>query len=83
LTDGLAFKPQTLTVSAGTTVTWINADALQHTVTWDDRSVDSGLMTQGQRFTYTFTEPGTYGYFCVPHGSPGAGMYGTIMVTEE
>ena len=79
--ENFAFNPQTLTVTAGTTVTWTNHDTVQHTVTWDDRSVDSGLFGQGQTFTYTFTQPGTYGYFCIPHGSPGAGMYGTVIVT--
>ena len=77
-----AFVPQSLTVTAGTTVTWTNNDAIQHTVTWDDRSVDSGLMSQGETFSFTFDTPGTYGYFCIPHGSPGSGMYGTITVTE-
>jgi plastocyanin/glucose/arabinose dehydrogenase len=81
--EDFAFDPQTLTIPAGTTVTWANNDSTQHTVTWDDRSVDSGLFGQGQKFTYTFTEPGTYGYFCIPHGSPGAGMYGTVVVTGD
>jgi plastocyanin/glucose/arabinose dehydrogenase len=80
--QSFAFNPQTLTIPAGTTVTWTNNDSVQHTVTWDDRSVDSGLFGQGQTFEYTFTEPGTYGYFCIPHGSPGAGMFGTVVVSD-
>jgi plastocyanin/glucose/arabinose dehydrogenase len=80
--ENFAFNPQTLTVTPGTTVTWTNNDTVQHTVTWDDRTVDSGLFGQGQTFSYTFTQPGTYGYFCIPHGSPGAGMYGTVVVTN-
>jgi plastocyanin len=76
-----AFVPTALTVTAGTTVSWTNNNGVQHTVTWDDRSVDSGLMSQGETFSYTFDTPGTYGYFCIPHGSPGTGMYGTITVT--
>jgi len=79
--QNIAFVPQTVTVSAGTTVTWTNNDAIQHTVTWDDRSVDSGLLSQGDTFSIKFDQPGTYGYFCIPHGSPGAGMYGTVTVT--
>ncbi|MBV9543798.1 MAG: cupredoxin domain-containing protein [Chloroflexi bacterium] len=77
-----AYEPQTLTVTPGTTVTWTNTDTVQHTVTWDDRSVDSGLFGLDQTFSYTFTQPGTYGYFCIPHGSPGAGMYGTVIVSN-
>jgi plastocyanin/glucose/arabinose dehydrogenase len=79
--QNIAFVPQSITVSAGTTVTWTNNDAIQHTVTWDDRSVDSGLLSQGDTFSIKFDQPGTYGYFCIPHGSPGAGMFGTVTVT--
>jgi plastocyanin len=78
--QNIAFNPETLTVPAGTTVTWTNEDGVAHTVTWDDRSVDSGLINQGGTFSFTFDTPGTYGYFCIPHGSPGAGMHGTIVV---
>ena len=78
--QNIAFVPQTITVTAGTTVTWTNDDQVQHTVTWDDRSVDSGLMSQGETFQYTFDTPGTYGYYCIPHGSPGSGMHGTVIV---
>ena len=81
--QNIAFNPQSLTVSAGTTVTWTNNDQVQHTVTWDDQSVNSGLLNQGETFSYTFDTPGTYGYFCIPHGSPGSGMFGTITVTGQ
>ena len=50
------------------------------TVTWDDKSVDSGLFGQGETFSYTFTAPGTYSYYCIPHGSPGSGMHGSVIV---
>lgn len=76
----LAFHPDSLTVPAGTTVTWTNSDGVAHTVTWDDRSVDSGLVQPGDSYSYTFDSPGTYAYFCIPHGSPGAGMHGTVVV---
>lgn len=75
------FNPQTLTVAPGTTVTWTNTDSTAHTVTWDDKSVDSGLFGQGGTFSYTFTAPGTYGYYCIPHGAPGTGMFGTVIVS--
>ena len=79
--QNFAFIPQNLTVTAGTTVTWTNNDTIQHTVTWDDRSVDSGLLSRGDTFSMKFDQPGTYGYFCIPHGSPGSGMFGTVTVT--
>ena len=78
--QGFAYQPMDLTVAAGTTVTWTNNDPVAHTVTWDDMSVDSGLFGQGETFSYTFTTPGTYGYYCIPHGSPGAGMHGSVTV---
>ncbi len=79
--QGFTYQPMDLTVAAGTTVTWTNNDSVAHTVTWDDMSVDSGLFDQGETFTYTFDAPGTYGYYCIPHGSPGSGMHGSVTVT--
>jgi plastocyanin len=78
-----AFAPQDVVVVTNTTVTWTNTDAVAHTVTWDDRSVDSGLIEPGQTFEYTFDTPGTYSYFCIPHGSPGTGMHGSVTVTSN
>jgi plastocyanin len=74
------FKPRELVVAPGTTVTWTNLDAVSHTVTADDRSWDSDLFATAGQFSMTFDAPGTYGYFCVPHGSPGNGMIGTVVV---
>jgi plastocyanin len=79
--EGFAYHPKTLTVPVGTTVEWVGRDAAPHTVTADDRSFDSGLFGAGERFRWTFTAPGTYGYYCIPHGAPGAGMFGTVVVT--
>jgi plastocyanin len=79
--ENFAFNPQDVTVPVNTTVTWTNPDSVAHTVTWDDRSVDSGLFDPGQTFQYTFDTPGTYTYFCIPHGSPGTGMHGSVTVT--
>jgi plastocyanin len=79
---GYQFAPVVATVAPGVTVTWINADTVQHTVTWDDASVDSGWVDQDGLFSYTFSDSGSYGYYCVPHGTPGNGMYGTIVVAD-
>jgi plastocyanin len=75
------FNPQTLTVPAGTTVTWTNADQAAHTVTADDGSFDTGFFAAGQTVSLTFATPGTYPYYCIPHGAPGGrGMAGVIVV---
>jgi plastocyanin len=74
------FKPKELIVEPGTVVTWTNLDAVSHTVTDDGRTWDSDLFSTGEQFSMTFDTPGTYGYFCVPHGSPGSGMIGTVVV---
>jgi len=80
------FQPNTLTVKVGTTVTWINQDNFIHTVTSgtspSEKSglFDSGDLSGGETFSFTFDQPGTYDYFCVPHYS--MGMIGKIIVTE-
>jgi plastocyanin len=64
-----AFSPATLTVKVGDTVTWTNMDSAPHTVTVTSGPVkfNSGNLAQGQSFTYTFTEAGTYSYYCAVH----------------
>ena len=64
-----AFSTPNIRVAPGTTVTWTNADSAEHTVTFRDGAVNSGLLAQGQSFRYTFTTPGTYDYYCIPHQS--------------
>lgn len=81
LMQSLAFQPQELVVATGTTVVWQNLDPFEHSVTADDGSFDSGLLGQGATYALTFTYPGTYFYFCLPHGSPGGnGMAGWVIV---
>jgi plastocyanin len=71
-----AFTPATLTVAAGTTVTWTNSDAVPHTATASDGTFDSGNLNPGQSFSFTFPTPGSFPYVCQYH----AGMQGTIVV---
>jgi plastocyanin len=86
----IAFKPERLSVPAGTTVTWKNEDASEHTVTSGtvnqstggvttsvDNKFESGSLKQNAAFTFTFTAPGTYSYFCKIHP---ATMRGEITV---
>ncbi len=62
-----AFNPSTLTVPAGTTVTFTNNDLAGHTVTADDGSFESEILGQGESTTVTFDAPGTFTYHCTPH----------------
>jgi plastocyanin len=59
--------PATLTVPAGTTVVWTNHDDVEHTVTASDNGFTSPAIQTDQQFSYTFTTPGTYSYFCAIH----------------
>jgi amicyanin len=71
------FTPATLTVKAGTKVTFVNDGATPHTATSDSGgAINSGNLTHGQSYTFTFTKPGTYQYTCTIHPF----MKGTITV---
>jgi plastocyanin len=65
--QALRYTQATIEIAAGTTVEWKNDDQLQHSVTADDGSFDSGLIDGGQVWRYTFTRPGTYSFHCTPH----------------
>ena len=68
-------------IPAGTTVIWVNDEQAKHTASADDGSFDSGDQALGVRFEHTFTEPGTYPYYCRYHGDVGGvGMAGTVVV---
>ena len=68
---GFAFNPATITVSKGTTITWTQQDSAPHTVTTTDAPVafDSGSLSKGGTFSYTFDTSGTYEYYCSIHPS--------------
>lgn len=68
------FKPATLDVKTGTTIVWTNQDAIEHSVTagtpgTPSNAFDSDFFVQGESFSFTFTQPGTYDYFCKRHES--------------
>ena len=65
--DNFAFTPATITVSTGTQVKWVNHDDIPHNVVSDDKSFKSKALDTDQEFTFTFTKPGTYTYFCSIH----------------
>ncbi|HEX8034341.1 MAG TPA: cupredoxin family copper-binding protein [Ktedonobacterales bacterium] len=62
-----AYTPANIQVKAGTTVTWTNQDTAPHSVTFKNGMKDSGILQKGQTFSYTFTTPGTYQYYCTVH----------------
>jgi FtsP/CotA-like multicopper oxidase with cupredoxin domain len=74
------FDPKTITISAGTTVTWTNTGGDWHSVAAFDGSFESDQLSPGDSYSYTFTTPGEYSYICKHHGRQG--MIGKIIVTE-
>lgn len=63
----LSFTARELHVRAGTRVRWVNGEQVQHSVTADDGSFDSGLIEPGQSYERVFDRPGSYAYHCTPH----------------
>jgi plastocyanin len=74
--DNFTFNPQQITVKSGTTVTWTNGDDIPHTVTSKTMVFKSNALDTGDKFSFTFTTPGTYAYFCALHPH----MTGSIVV---
>ena len=72
--QGISFKPDTITVKAGGTVTWNNTSTISHNVTGD--AFVSKTLDPGAKFVHRFGAAGTYAYVCTFH----AGMKGTIVV---
>lgn len=72
-----AFNPATITLTKGMTVTWTQKDSAQHTVTELNNVFSSDILGQGQTFSYTFNETGTFEYNCHIHPS----MRGKVVVT--
>jgi plastocyanin len=67
--DNFSFGPGTITVPVGTTVTWINRDDIPHTIvsTDDPKAFKSKVLDTDEKFSYSFSKPGTYPYFCSVH----------------
>jgi plastocyanin len=65
--DNFVFGPQAVTVPVGTTVTWTNNDDIPHTAVSTDDVFKSKVMDTNDKFSYTFTKPGTYSYYCSIH----------------
>jgi plastocyanin len=67
--DNFTFAPATLSVPAGTTVTWVNHDDIPHTVVSTDanKTFKSKVLDTDEKFIYVFAKPGRYPYFCSVH----------------
>jgi amicyanin len=75
--DNFTFTPPTLTVKAGTTVTWINKDDIPHAIASATNAfAKSKALDTDDTYSLTFTAPGTYKYFCYLHPR----MIGSIVV---
>jgi amicyanin len=75
--DNFAFAPATLTVKAGTTVTWTNKDEDPHTVVDNGGAFRSQALGSGGTYSFTFPTAGTFDYVCSIHPF----MRGTVVVT--
>ncbi len=73
--DNFTFGPQKLTVKVGDTVTWVNEDDIPHTVVSTGHFRSKALDTE-DKYSFTFTAPGTFEYFCGLHPH----MQGEIVV---
>ena len=75
--DNFTFNPQTITVKAGTTVTWTNKDDIPHGIGSANNAFKrSEALDTDNSFSFTFTTPGTYQYFCYIHPH----MTGSVVV---
>ena len=83
---GSQFNPTSLSVTAGTTVTWQNGDGVAHTVTSATGSADTyDMPLAAGTVSHRFMTAGTYNFYCRNHGvngTPPTGMHGTITVTQ-
>jgi plastocyanin len=75
-----AFSPADMTVKAGSTVRWVNADDHPHRIEFANKtfSTSTYLLAASQSFSQRFDSPGTYDYDCMIHTF----MHGTITVVE-
>jgi LPXTG-motif cell wall-anchored protein len=61
------FAPATITINQGDRVTWNNNGPTPHSATANDGSFDTGILKRGQSGSHTFSQAGTFSYYCKPH----------------
>jgi hypothetical protein len=83
---GLTFTPQNVTINVGDTVEWVWVGSGHSTTSGTpgnpDGIWDSGVHNAPFTFSFTFTTPGTFNYFCSPHGAC-CGMIGSVTVNQQ
>lgn len=78
--QNFSFSPNVVNIQVGDTVRWRSVSGV-HNVAADDNSFRSGPPTTGFTYEFTFNTPGSFRYFCEPHGGPdGVGMSGIVNV---
>jgi plastocyanin len=75
--DNFAFAPAEVSLPAGTTVTWVNAQNVRHTATADNGVWDSGILANNQSFQVKLDQVGDFTYHCDIHPD----MVGVVHVT--
>lgn len=86
--QGMRYEPRHISVRKGGTVTWVNEDAVFHTVTSGEGTtptrmpLDSPFLARGETFTHTFDTPGRYEYLCLPHLDQEPMRGATVTVSE-
>lgn len=75
----VSYKPRTLTIKAGTIVTWVNKTGVSQTVTFEGRGLPSATVKPGVNVSATFTRGGTFGYHSTTHPS----AHGAIIVNAR
>jgi plastocyanin len=74
--DNFVFSPMNIEVQRGTTITWVNKDDIPHVVASTTGKFKSRAIDTDGKYTFTFSEPGTYEYYCSVHPK----MVGKIVV---
>jgi len=82
------FMPNTVKVSAGSVITWVNNSNLPHnvvgtykeTASGSQISVDSRFIQPNESWSYNFNDAGVFEYICTIHSTDG--MKGTILVSS-
>ena len=75
--ENFTFEPATITVPAGSAVTWVNHDDIPHLVASTDKLFKSSGLDTDDQYTMTFAKAGTFPYFCGLHPH----ITGTVIVT--
>ena len=77
--SNFTFAPKDIVVPVGTTVTWVNGDDVPHVVRAVDGAFHSKPLDSDDRFSFTFTTPGVFSYFCSLHPK----MTGKVIVKRQ